>query len=629
MLLGAGCLPLGHGQALTLAGDGVARLPIVGNGSSEAVLELRRYLGVLTGAEFEVKPVGTDGPGILVGLVSNVPGAPLEGASDLGPEGFLIRTDGDRLYLLAETPRGVSHAVASFLHGLGCRWYFPGEAWEVVPHLPTIEGDWNERSQPSFPTQRRIWYGFGAYPAGKRDLSAWERHNRMGGPLAIQIGHTWHGLDPDRDFAAHPEWFALVDGERRPGKPCYSHPEVVRHGVELALERASSGQEMISMTPPDGLGYCECPRCLEVCGGAKPFREHGGLFARRPDGELVSVTSETVFRFVNRVAEAVAARFPGTMIGCYAYSAYSHPPSFQLHPNVYLQTTTAFRRTSLALEEQLATFGSKVEQLGIREYYSVFQWDWDDPDPGKMTPHTLARELRDFRRAGVTAINAEASNNWGARGPGYWLASRLMWDPEADPEELLRDFYEGAFGPASLAMQRYYVRWGGAEFAVLEDPEELPGKRVLRERGSFDGEGLRDCFRDLDAAVAAVSPDSAYRRRIDMIRLYAHYLFLRGRLHHAVESGDRTAILEAIRDETIFGGRLADTHLIHSRALLGKAFLRRFRDHEALLADVPEARQAGNGWRQVGVPPDREELERLWRADWAVLVNWKGRSGQP
>ena len=43
------------------------------------------------------------------------------------------------------------------------------------------------------------------------------------------------------------------------------------------------------MTPPDGLGYCECERCLKVCDGGEPCEAHKSVFARRPDGVLINV----------------------------------------------------------------------------------------------------------------------------------------------------------------------------------------------------------------------------------------------------------------------------------------------------------------------------------------------------
>jgi hypothetical protein len=605
-------------QPVTLIKSGVA-MPIISGSIMEPVAELRHYLRQITGVDFEVRQAQQARAGIYVGLLTDFPWFHVDRADELGPEGFVMQSDGRSVYLVAAQPHGVQHAVTTFLHRLGCRWFFPGAAWQVVPNRKTIVGQWNERHTPCFATERRIWYGYGAYTEGKRDLADWEHHNRMGGPIEVSIGHTWHGLNPEKDFTEHPDWFALVGGKRQATKPCYSHPQVLRRATESALKQAAQGKPMISMTPPDGLGYCQCERCLAVFDGGKPYPSHDTLFARRPDGELINVTSETLFAFVNQVAAAVAQKHPQTLVGCYAYSAYSHPPSFKLHENVYLQTTTAYRRTPLTLQEQITAFGEKTAQVGIREYYSVYQWDWDYPSPGKLTPAVLAEDLRFYHRHGVTAVNAEASNNWAARGLGYYVASQLMWDVNADAQELVRDFYETAFGPADVAIQRYYVRWYGPGVAVLPDQRDMPMPCVLYEKGKFDIDALKAAYRDLDEAVKLVPADSAYRTRIDLLRMYAHYLLLRYRLHQAEQADGRQQILDAIGAETIFGGRLANTNMIHSRPLIGKAFLRRFRKHEDLLAQVEEAQQAGKGWRQIGDPPSGKELETLWSDDKAEL----------
>jgi len=618
----------GQGQAAEtiIALDAGAILSIVSGSVEEPVAELRQYLKQITGTEFVARKREKGEvakPGIHVGLIKDFPELKIENAVQLGLEGFVIRTTNGSVYLVAAHPRGVQHAVTTFLHRLGCRWFFPGKTWEVVPRLKTISGNWNERHTPAFRTQRRIWYGYGAYATGKRDHAAWERHNRMAGPIPISIGHTWHGLKPEKEFADHPDWFALVKGKRQTTKPCYSHAKVIERAIESGLKQAASGKAMISMTPPDGLGYCECERCRAVFKGGKPFASHGSLFAKRPDGVLVNITSETLFAMVNKVAEAVAAKYPKALVGCYAYSAYSHPPSFALHPNVYLQTTTAYRRTPITLERQIGEFGKKTQQVGIREYYSVYQWDWDYPNPGKMTPEKIAEDLRFFHKHGVTAINAEASNNWGPRGLAYYVASQLMWDVNADVKQIMRDFYRKAFGPAAGPMQRYYVRWYGAGAAVPGEAGASKDAGVrLYEKGKFDVEALRGAYRDLDAAMKLVPADSAYRKRIDLLRMYAHYLFLRYRLHQAEQAEHDSkggAIVDAIKAETLFGVRLADTHMIHVRPLAGKAFLRRFRKHEKLLADVAEAQQAHKGWRTLGQPPAVEELDKLWASDKAAL----------
>jgi hypothetical protein len=612
-----GSLQAQEGSAVALVKDGKPLLPLFAGSIPGPAEELRRTLKEISGADFVPTQGQKESSGLYVGLASDFPWIPVEKPQELGPEGFILRSDGKSLFLLAQAAPGVHHAVSTFLHRIGCRWFFPGKTWSVIPKLPTIAGAWNERESPSFVIERHIGYGFGGYRPCLQDFEEWNRHNRMGGPLAVSIGHSWQGIDAAKDFKEHPEWFAQVGGKRQPSKPCYSHPEILKRAIAHALKEAATGRAMISLSPPDGLGYCECETCTAVFQGATPFLAHGTKFAKRPDGVVVNVTSETLFGLVNEVAKAVAEKYPKTLVGCYAYSAYSHPPSFALHPNVFLQTTTSYRRTPLSLEEQLKAFGEKAAQVGIREYYSVYQWDWDGPHPGQMEPGKLEKSLGLFRRNNVTSLNAEASNNWGPRGLGYYIASQLLWDVKADVRAIVRDFYEKAFGPAARAMERYYARWYGSgvateEAAALQEEGEKKEKAVTQA-------DLKAAFKDLDEAAGLLRDLPGPRERVDHLRMYAHYLVLRGHLEEAEKSRDEKAILEAIKAETVFGGRLAYTNMIHTRALLGKAFLRRFKKFEKLLAGVPEAQHDGKGWRQVGEAPARDELDRLWIEDKAFL----------
>lgn len=622
-MLVAACALVGTLAAapVTLAENGRPLLPIVAGSSDVAVAEVKAHLDRITGGQFQVEQRPADAPrnkpGIFVGKPADFSASSLDPKlvkelEQLGPQGIVVVCREGGIFCLGNTDEGVAHAAVTLLRELGCRWFFPGEVWSVIPDRPTLRVDVNLRQRPAFPDQRRIWYGYGMYPQNRTDYEAWCRRNRQGGALHVSIGHTGYGLDFERDFAAHPEWFALVDGRRQPTKPCFSHPAVLQRAIETARKQAAAGAAMISLSPPDGLGYCECPRCRQVFGGAEPQAAHGTLFATRADGVLVNITSENLFRFVNRVAEALAEDYPDVLLGCYAYSAYSHPPSFVLHKNVYLQTTTSYRRTPLSLEEQLAQFGERTARLGIREYFSVYQWDWDDADPGRLRPAAMVRDLRFYHRCGVTAINAEASNNWGPRGLGYYVAAQGMWDPHLDVPAIVEEFLELAFGPAAEPMRRYYQRWYGDlslrpdDLAAETQPSKAPPPSRSRE-------ALAAAFADLDEAARRTADSPACRARVDQLRMYWHFLWLRHQLHEAHRRQDREAIRAGVRAETVFGGRLADTNLVHARPLLGKAFPRRFRLQMDALEGVSEVELAT--WRQLGQPPTAEELQALWEAD--------------
>jgi hypothetical protein len=261
--------------------------------------------------------------------------------------------------------------------------------------------------------------------------------------------------------------------------------------------------------------------------------------------------------------------------------------------------------------------------VGIRGYWSVYQWDWDNPYVGSFTPETIKKELKFYNDHNVTAFNTEASNNWAARGLSYYVGSQLLWNVDADIKSLISDFYEKAFGPAALPMQRYYVRWYGSGVNVIDQAgsgsedkkEKNPGIGELADinpRGSAASrESLTEAFRDLDEAAKLVTGMPEYQKRIDHLRMYACYLILREKVSEAAGMGD-AAVVEAVKNETEFGGRLTNTNMIHTKPLLGKAFLRLFKEYEQLLKEVPEAQAEGEGWRKSENPPSHDELEKFW-----------------
>ena len=606
---------------VTIVKDGKSQLSILAvNNAQQPLKELQSYLKQMSGADVVIAPAAEGKAGVYVGVAGDFPWLKFDNVEQLGKEGFLLKSDGKSVYLIANDRRGVEMAVWTALQKLGCRWLFPGKVWEDIPQVSTIQVDWNERQVPSFTTQRHIRFGYRPSHPVASEIERWYRQNRLGGGQEISIGHSWIGLDPVKDFAEHPEWFALVNGQRKASKPCYSNPAVIQRAIEHVRQKAkeSGGQGMISLTPPDGLGFCECEKCFAAFQGGKPEYNDKFMvwFAKRPDGLLVGAPSETVFTFVNTIAKAVANEYPDLLLGCYAYSGYSHPASFNLEPNVYIQTTTRYRRTPLTLEEQINTWGQKASRVDIRGYYSVYQWDYDGPFPQTMLPATQYQELNFFLQHNVSGVNSEASNNWAPRGLGYYCAAQMHWDAHTDPKGLIQEFYSRAFGPAASAMQRYYEIW-------YVDPQP--------EQESYTREMLIAAYQALDEAGQLVKDQPKYRDRVDALRVYAHYLLLRSRVTALEESKDKDASLEAIKNETVFGGRLIKTHMIHTEKFHEPTrYLRRFAKFQDLIAvDAPvkpgekpskEPAEFTKAWRVNSDPPTHEEINDLWAQDLKELA---------
>src|SRR5438045_5956632 len=98
--------------------------------------------------EFKIAAEPARAGSLFVGLAADFPALKIDKPDELGAEGFVLKTDGTHVWLIGNKPLGVQHAITTFLHKLGCRWFFPGAVWEVIPRRKTIAVRLDERQVP-------------------------------------------------------------------------------------------------------------------------------------------------------------------------------------------------------------------------------------------------------------------------------------------------------------------------------------------------------------------------------------------------------------------------------------------------------------------------------------------------
>ena len=511
------------GEVLKLSEDGRALLPIVisekaSDNMKLAATDLKKYLDQMTSASFKIE-TGDGTKGIVLGTQSEFPTPALDDALEIsnvfdGKEAYAIRTSAARILILGATDLGANHGVYRFLEEMGCSWFFPNATgnWEVIPSTPDLEFQRDITDRPSF-LYRGIWSGYGivnddGHPrstpenprSGTGDFADWARRNSQGKSFVVQAGHNLSNVvGVNRaEFDAHPEYFALSGGQRTGGPQLeLGNPRVREMIIKWVRDYfiKNPDADMFSVDPADGYGYSESPETIAYAGNA----------------------SDAQFKMANEVAQMLQKEFPGKMVGMYAYNWHSDPPPFDLEPNVYIQLTMGFNAGKLTLDQLFEQWPQKVRNLGFYDYYSVWRWDADLWPGGRagnknyvIDKIRLFQKLNAQSKAFATSISAESSNNWGPNGRGYYLASKLMWNPQLDAEEVLQDFYDKAFGPASGEMKKFY-----------DFQDNVPPMRTL----SVVGEVFR---RFQEARIAAKdSPD--VMKRLDDIGAYLHYYDLNAR----------------------------------------------------------------------------------------------------
>jgi hypothetical protein len=575
---------IAHSEPFTIAERGKPRCVIATAQQQEhdaLAKELAGWLQRVVGAErFSIQTLPTTQPAIILATAEQFPDvAQRERLAELGPEGYLIRSEAKRLWLLANTTLGLQHAMYRLLEETGCRWFFADPAWWVIPRKPTLRVNLNLREKPAF-KDRVIWYNWGANtPTLAQNYQTWFKANRQGGHFPVRAGHAYEAYIYYSEFERHPEWFALVDGKRQPTQLCVSNPEVQQRVIDGVLARfAQNPQEvMASVEPNDGGGYCECDGC-----------------------KAIGNASDQAFYLANLVAKAVRARYPDKWVGLLSYAYHSEPPRFRIEPGVYVQVTTGFRYTSLTFEQQVRRLRELGADVGVYDYFGVYPWDWSLPGAAKGGRfYEIASSIKEYHRLGLNTYSAESSINWASNGPGYWIAARLMWNPNLDATSLANEFYQKAFGAAARPMRRIYERWARGE--------------------RFSPRGLKLALTDLQEAYR-LAKDPQVRARLDQIAMYLHWQRLwmeYDRVARWDEGGklvnDPAEVLARARDLTVYSRRVMDTGIVHSYPMLNDWFRPRF----AALERIP-----GFSWQQTDAwktertdIPTPEEVQRDFADD--------------
>lgn len=494
---------------------------------------LASYLSRMSGAPVPVE-TGTGARGIAVGLPEHFPALGLEsmfdGADITRREEYLLRAHAGGLLVVGATELAVEDAVWDLLYRLGYRQYFPGATWEVVPEPRDLQIGIDSFERPAY-LSRRIWYGYGPWDYAQAPYDDWCAKNRCVQGITLNTGHSYDGfVKAMREaFDAHPEYWPLLDGERKPvsnPKPCLGNPQVRALFVAYALSQLDREPppDSVSVDPSDGGGWCEC----DLCAGLGPV-------------------SDRVITLANEVAEAAKERHAGRIVGTYAYNYHSPPPSRDVHEGVVVSVATAFIKGGLSLDEIISGWSAKGATLGIREYYSVNTWDRDQPAAARGgNLDYLRRTIPEFHAKGARFMSAESSDNWGPNGLGYYLAARMLWDvAEADRvEELTEDFLSRAFGPAREPMRAFYAQLDGSKPHLVVDDQLGRMYRALEE-----------------ARALAGAPDA--RARVDALALYARYCTLYRR-YAGAKGEERQAAFEVLIRHAY---RMRETMLVHTKAL--------------------------------------------------------------
>jgi hypothetical protein len=426
-----------------------------------AAEELQRYLEKISGARL---PIVSDGetPGsqeIVLGDNSHQRDQRAKiDIEKLGPDGFVLRTDGERLIIAGGRPRGTLNGVYTLLEEkLGVRWFTP--IVEVVPKKKDIVlPEFDQRRLPAFENRDTDWSEATHNPdfAARQRLNGYHSglHEKHGGASAVYYPwvHTFDELVPPALYRHHPEYFPLIDGKRKGGyvQRCLSNPDVLKMSIERVQRWIKEHPEasIISVSQNDTFENCQCDQC-------KAIDDAEGT----PAGSLL--------KFVNAIAEAIEPEHPNIRIDTLAYLYTRRAPrTIRSRRNVIIRLCSfeccfAHPIESCSTEENRQFREDVVSWSRIAP--SLYLWDYTTNFAHYQQPFpnfdSLAPNARFFAEHGVKGLFEEGNYSRGGGGEmgplRTYVLAKLLWDPQTDVQKHITEFTNAYYGNAAPNIRAY------------------------------------------------------------------------------------------------------------------------------------------------------------------------------
>lgn len=360
----------------------------------------------------------------------------------LRADAIVLRRQGRVVLLAGANDDSHYYAVAELLRRWGCRWFMPGEFGESIPRQAVLQlGALDVAYAPPFEV-RRYWLSWLGDSTGKAEFMRRNFFNDLSVPAGHALGQYTKELVP-------------------PGQTLFNVPisddHTAGHVASKVLPAYAAGKDL-SLSMEDGI-Y------------ASASADDQAYASLQYDKYFLGPSYTDAFmQLYNKVAARlqVAAPESHARLGFLAYSNMTLPPVLDtlaapalvaylapididpIHPMD--DPRSAPRQEYRAIMEKWA----KVMQgrLVIYDYdQSMLVWR-DLPNPSHQA---FRHDVQAYRAAGILGVDTESRGAMATTLTNLYLRGQLLWNPDADADALLADFYSRFYGPAARPMAKY---WG-------------------------------------------------------------------------------------------------------------------------------------------------------------------------
>ena len=491
-------------HALVKDGKPASRIVLAKNAGvveRHAAEELAAFLKKSTGAELEVAGEPSKELYNIYLETAAARNAPRSAAiaaavSRVKDDGFVLAADQDGVRVIGGKPVGVLYGAYEILkRQVGFRWFAPGAAAEYCPQarnvsipeqitvsnpsfsirlLALVCANWNSKTIDTWDWMLRngmtVTLSRHLYYQGELGAEAQKR----GAEVGRDGGHCFVNLLPDSLFAEHPEYFGLFDGKRMKQdlgdgrgarrQPCTSNPKVVEimtESLKKILATAPAGQGIYLIGNNDADAWCQCPECVKL---------------DPPDERQKKYVSTRYWTLVNKIAAEVLKTYPEVDLWAWGYQNYQYPPTGIVpDPRVKVEAAIHGRCYRHSMADLSCQANDKYRDILARWgklKNSVCTLEYTDCNPNYLPiEKAFAEDVKYYKRIGLSGCALFTVPPDGVFGPSYkgtgvqdqmpslwqkyYLAANLLWDVDADYDQLYEDMGSKYYGAAWPAMRQY------------------------------------------------------------------------------------------------------------------------------------------------------------------------------
>ncbi|HEX8915354.1 MAG TPA: DUF4838 domain-containing protein [Humisphaera sp.] len=436
----------------------VAVSPEAGEWERRAAADLVKYVGLITGtppkladtADAVAAALKADGPVIVVGRAALQAEPSLAQALSkvvkadpvLRADAIVLRRAGNRVYVAGTNDDSHYYAAAALLGRWGCRWYLPTEFGECVPqHDRLAVGALDFAYAPPFEV-RKYWLSWNGDNSGKPEFSKRNFFNEALVPNGHILGKYTKELIPK-------------------GKSMFNVPisedATAEHVAKQVLPIYAAGKD-VQLGLEDGVYQSDSPRDKE-------------LIALQYDKYFLTQSYTDAFMtFYNGVAERLMKAAPDSKakIGFLIYTNITLPP---------VRVTKAAKPLVgyLAPIDFDPIHGMDDPRSGPRREYGDVMRKWAKVLDGRMVIYdydqsmlvwrdlpnpshqAFRRDVKHYRDAKILGVDTESRGATATTFLNLYFRGQLQWNPDADVDAMLAEFYEKFYGPAAGPMREYWT----------------------------------------------------------------------------------------------------------------------------------------------------------------------------